>query len=186
MESTQQYSQTGAATSVQSPFRRAFAAEWDIIENENKTIGFETIDWVPMTYTLTHAARCLTVDDLTDPSLTPALPLIDALRKVEWPESTLPVHPYSQSDVRLHTSAPLDSAEYSYAYCFHKDRFDIHVGDFISRGLTDGEFAQGLLSQMSKSSEMTGTIIAKAKQFTGGGGSRSKSQDGAQTLTEQA
>jgi hypothetical protein len=39
---------------------------------------------------------------------------------------------------------------------------------------------------MSKSSEMTGTIIAKAKQFTGGGGSRSKSQDGAQTLTEQA
>jgi hypothetical protein len=94
------------------------------------------------TYTLTHAARCLTVDDLTDPSLTPALPLIDALRKVEWPESTLPVHPYSQSDVRLHTSAPLDSAEYSYAYCFHKDRFDIHVGDFISRGLTDGEFAR--------------------------------------------
>jgi hypothetical protein len=27
---------------------RAFAAKWDIIENENKTIGFETIDWVPM------------------------------------------------------------------------------------------------------------------------------------------
>jgi hypothetical protein len=99
-------------------------------------------DTDPRTYTLTHAACCLTVDDLTDPKLLPALPLIDALRKVEWPESTLPVHPYSQSDVRLHTSAPFDSAEYSYAYCFHKYRFDIHAGNSDSRGATDGEFAR--------------------------------------------
>jgi hypothetical protein len=27
---------------------RAFADEWDAIENENKTIGFETADWVPL------------------------------------------------------------------------------------------------------------------------------------------
>lgn len=99
-------------------------------------------DTDPRAYTLTHAALCLTVDDLADPNLTSALPLIETLRKVEWPESKLPVHPYSQSDVRLHTSAPFESAEYSYAYCFHMYRFDIHVGDLISRGLTDGEFAR--------------------------------------------